>query len=109
MFRSKSLESSQVVGVSTVVELEAQPAIEQSRLRQSFLTALKRWLCEPLVHFLLLGLVLFAAYSYMQRGRGGIESSKQIVLSLDDLRTMDIYFESQWHRQPTPAEFQADR
>ena len=45
--------------------------------------------------------------AYFQRGRGGVESSKQIALSLDDLRTMEMYFESQWHRQPTPAEFQA--
>ena len=89
------------------VVAEAQPATEQSRLRQSFLPTLKRWLREPLVHFLLLGVVLFGAYAYMQRGRGGVESSKQIALSLDDLRTMEMYFESQWHRQPTPAEFQA--
>ncbi len=68
---------------------------------------LKHWLREPLLQFLLLGLLLFAAYAYMQRGRGGVESSKQIAVSLDDLRTMDVYFESQWHRQPTPAEFQA--
>ena len=51
--------------------------------------------------------MLFGVYAYLQRGRGGVESSKQIALSLDDLRTMDMYFESQWHRQPTPAEFQA--
>jgi len=87
------------------VVAEAQPAIE--RPRQSFLPTLKRWLREPLLHFLLLGVMLFAAYAYMQRGRGGVESAKQIALSLDDLRTMDLYFESQWHRQPTPAEFQA--
>ena len=80
------------------VVAEAQPAIEQSRPRQSFLPALKRWSGEPLLHFLLLGLVLFAAYAYMQRGRGGVESSKQIALSMDDLRTMDMYFQSQWHR-----------
>ena len=86
---------------------EAQPTIEQSRLRQSFSPSLKRWLREPLLHFLLLGLMLFAAYTYMQRGRGGVESSKQIALTMDDVRTMDLYFESQWHRQPTPAEFQA--
>jgi peptidyl-prolyl cis-trans isomerase C len=86
---------------------KAQPTIEQSGLRQPFLLIFKRWLREPLLHFLLLGLVLFAAYAYIQRGRGGVESSKQIALSLDDLRTMDMYFESQWHRQPTPAEFQA--
>jgi peptidyl-prolyl cis-trans isomerase C len=38
-----------------------------------------------------------------------VESSRRSrsPFSLDDLRTMDLYFESQWHRQPTPAEFQA--
>ena len=86
---------------------EAQPTMEQSRSRQSFFPSLKRWLREPLVHFLLLGLALFAVYGYMQRGRGGVESSRQIVVSLDELRQMDAYFESQWHRQPTPAEFQS--
>ncbi len=92
---------------SAPVLTEAQPTIEQSRLRQSFFPTLKGWLREPLLHFLLLGVVLFGLYGYFQRGRVGVESSKQIALSLDDLRTMDIYFESQWHRQPTPAEFQA--
>jgi peptidyl-prolyl cis-trans isomerase C len=67
----------------------------------------KRWLREPLLHFLLIGLVLFGAYAFINRGRGGVESSKQIALSMDDLRLMDTYFESQWHRPPTPAEFQA--
>ncbi len=86
---------------------ESQPATNQPRLRQSSPTAFGRWLREPLLHFFLLGFVLFGAYAYFQRGRGGVESSKQIALSLDDLRTMDMYFESQWHRQPTTAEFQA--
>jgi hypothetical protein len=37
----------------------------------------------------------------------GIEPSKQIAITLDDLRSMDAYFESQWHRPPTPVELQA--
>ena len=37
--------------------------------------------------------------------RGGVESSKQIALTLDDLRQLDMYFESQWRRPPTPEEF----
>ena len=77
---------------------------KRRRLRGFFLPALKRWLREPLLHFLLLGVALFAVYGYINRGRAGIESSKQIVLSMDDLRQMDIYFVSQWHRQPTPEE-----
>ena len=70
-------------------------------------TVLLRWLREPLLHFLLLGVALFGVYGYMHRGRGGFESSRQITLSLDELQQMDTYFVSQWHRQPTPAEFQA--
>jgi peptidyl-prolyl cis-trans isomerase C len=67
----------------------------------------KRWLREPLLHFVLIGLLLFGVYAYTNRGRIGIESPRQIVLSLDELRTMTAYFESQWHRPPTPQEFQA--
>jgi parvulin-like peptidyl-prolyl isomerase len=88
------------------VVIEARPANQVSRLHRTF-SALKRWLREPLLHFLLIGLVLFGLYSYINRGRSGLESSKRIVLSLDDLRTMEMFFESQWHRQPTQQEFQA--
>jgi peptidyl-prolyl cis-trans isomerase C len=88
------------------VNVEAQPTVTQGP-DQGLASTLKRWLREPLLHFLVLGMVLFGAYAYFQRGRGGVESSKQIALSLDDLRTMEMYFESQWHRQPTPQEFQA--
>ena len=67
----------------------------------------KRWLREPLLHFLLIGVVLFAIYAYTNRGQIGIESPRQIVLSFDELRTMTAYFQSQWQRPPTPQEFQA--
>jgi peptidyl-prolyl cis-trans isomerase C len=85
---------------------EARPATGHSRLRRS-LSTVKRWLREPLLHFLLIGLLLFGVYAYINRGRIGIESPRQIVLSLDELRTMTAYFESQWHRPATPKEFQA--
>ena len=93
--------------LSVEVVPDEEDVVPQPVHGSSFLPLLKRWSREPLLHFLLLGVVLFGAYAYMQRGRGGVESSKQIALSLDDLRTMDMYFQSQWHRQPTPAEFQA--
>jgi len=48
---------------------------------------------------------MFALHAYTQRGRGGVEPSKQIALTLDDLRQLDMYFESQWQRPPTPEEF----
>src|SRR5271166_77356 len=93
--------------VSVAVVPDEQDSVPQSRRKSSFSPVLKRWLREPLLHFLLLGVALFAVYGYMHRGRGGFESSRQIKLSLDELAQMDMYFESQWHRQPTPAEFQA--
>src|SRR5260370_16358461 len=78
-----------------------------SELRDILFPLLKRWLREPLLHFLLIGLAVFAVYAYMHRGRGGVESSRQIVLSLDELRQMDLFFQSHWHPQPNPADFQA--
>ncbi len=68
---------------------------------------LKQWLREPLLHFLLIGAALFALYAYVQHGRIGVASSHQIVLTLDDIRQMDIYWVAQWHRQPTPQELAA--
>jgi len=95
------------MSIPPVADVEAQPATEGLGRRQWFLPAIKRWLREPLVYFLLIGLVLFVLYGYMHRGLGGVDPSKQIALTLDDLRQMDMYFVSQWHRQPTPEEFQA--
>jgi len=65
----------------------------------------RRLLREPLLHFLLLGVALFVASHYLERGRGGIEPSKQIQLTLDDVRQLDLVFQSQWRRPPTPDEF----
>ena len=95
------------MSASPVVSVEFHAATEGSGSRQWFPLAIKRCLREPLLHFLLIGIVLFAVYAYVHRGRGGVESSRQIALSLDELQQMEMYFESQWHRQSTPAELQA--
>jgi peptidyl-prolyl cis-trans isomerase C len=65
---------------------------------------MKRLLREPLVHFLLLGAVLFGVYAYVELGRGGAEQSKQIRLTIDDFSQMVLIFRSQWRRDPTPEE-----
>jgi peptidyl-prolyl cis-trans isomerase C len=67
----------------------------------------KPWLREPLLQFLLLGATMFAANTWLNRGRGGVEVSRQIALTLDDLRQIDLAFQSQWRRQPTADEFTA--
>lgn len=83
---------------------DAQPAEKNSGLGVRFFDIFKRALHEPLVHFLLIGLSLFVLYGYMSRGQSG-DVNHQIVISLDDIRQLDISFVSQWHRQPTPEEF----
>lgn len=88
-------------------DFESRSVLESSRSHLTFAAVVKRLLREPLVHFLLIGMVLFAVYGYIHRGRIEVETSKQIVLTLDELRQMNMYFASQWHRQPTPEEFQA--
>src|SRR5271165_3811673 len=84
---------------------KTRPAAPDAVVRVRIWTAFVRLGSEPLVHFLLIGLALFLIYSWMHRGISGVAPARQIALTLDDLRTMDIYFESQWHRQPTPEEF----
>jgi peptidyl-prolyl cis-trans isomerase C len=78
--------------------------VPASRVASFIVNPMKRVLREPLIHFLLIGAVLFAASGYMQRGRGGVESSKQIQLTVDDLRQLVILFQSQWRREPTAQE-----
>jgi peptidyl-prolyl cis-trans isomerase C len=104
MFLFKS--SSRLLVNEVPIMNDVQPATAHSQLRRS-LSTVKRWLREPLLHFLIIGLVLFGFYAYINRGRSGTASPKQIGLSFDELRTMTAYFESQWHRPPTSQEFQA--
>ena len=92
---------------STEIVPDKQGNILESQPKRSFGGTFKRWFREPLLHFLLIGALLFGIYSYINRGRMGTEPSKQIIVSMEDLRVMETYFESQWHRPPSPAEFQA--
>ena len=65
--------------------------------------AMKKLLREPLVHFLLMGAALFAAYIFLQPGRDDA-NSKQIRLSLGEINATRMLFQSQWNRAPTAEE-----
>ena len=73
-----------------------------SRVASFIVNPMKRVLREPLIHFLLIGAVLFAVDHYVQPARGAAPSSKQIQLSLDDLGQLMMLFQAQWRRPPTP-------
>jgi hypothetical protein len=67
---------------------------------------MKRLLREPLIHFLLIGAVLFGLHSFTESGRPATVSSKEIRLSLDEINQLTLLFQSQWRRPPTPQELQ---
>jgi hypothetical protein len=66
-----------------------------------------RWrsfLREPLLHFVLLGMALFAVSRFVKPAADRAAPSRQIVLTLDDLRQLQIGFAAQWQRAPTEQE-----
>jgi peptidyl-prolyl cis-trans isomerase C len=83
---------------------EARPSAASRGPARPSSSALRRWLREPLVHFLALGLALFAVYALVNRGPARTPTSHQIVLTVDDLRQLQIGFAAQWQRPPTAEE-----
>lgn len=63
---------------------------------------MKRWLREPLVHFLLLGAALFLWYEW--RGGGGSSGSTRIALGSGQIEHLAAGFERTWQRPPGEAE-----
>jgi parvulin-like peptidyl-prolyl isomerase len=66
---------------------------------------MKRLLHEPLVHFLLIGGVLFAIHSVTLAGSATTAASREIRLSYNELAQLVLVFKSQWRREPTAEEF----
>ena len=66
-----------------------------------------RLLREPLLHFLLIGALLFGLYGLAPPGPlTAVAPSKEIRLSLDEINQLTQLFQSQWRRAPTPQELQ---
>jgi parvulin-like peptidyl-prolyl isomerase len=66
-----------------------------------------RLLREPLLHFLLIGALLFGLYGLAPPGPAtSVAPSKEIRLSLDEINQLTQLFQSQWRRLPTPQELQ---
>ena len=64
----------------------------------------RRWLREPLLHFLLIGLGLFALYRMLNPAAVEQENRSRIELTDDDLRQLELGWMAQWRRPPTPEE-----
>jgi peptidyl-prolyl cis-trans isomerase C len=64
---------------------------------------MRRWLREPLVQFLGLGLLLFLVHGILRRPTQAAKPNR-ITLTAADLQQLDISFTAQWQRRPTPEE-----
>jgi parvulin-like peptidyl-prolyl isomerase len=67
---------------------------------------MKRLLREPLIHFLLIGALLFGLYGLMPSAGPATAASKQIRLSQGEIAQLTLLFQSQWRRPPTPQELE---
>jgi hypothetical protein len=67
---------------------------------------MKRLLREPLIHFLLIGALLFGLYGLMPSAGPATAASKQIRLSQGEITQLTLLFQSQWRRPPTPQELE---
>ena len=65
---------------------------------------MKRLLKEPLLHFLLLGAVLFAAHGLLARGAGS--EPGRIVVTQGQIESMALLFSRTWQRPPSDEELQ---
>lgn len=68
---------------------------------------LNRCLQEPLLHFLLIGALLFGVYAWVNRDSPGTEDSHQIVLTEDDLLQMQLTWRAQGRPEPTAEQMQS--
>ncbi len=75
--------------------------------RTSVVRAARSAARDPLVHFLVLGLVMFGVYQALQPDAERAGPPTEIRFTVDDLAQLVIGFEAQWNRPPTQAEFNA--
>lgn len=65
---------------------------------------LNRWLREPLLLFLVIGLVMFIVYQVLNPDSGQGDRLSKIELTADDLRQLEVAFAAKWQRPPSPQE-----
>lgn len=68
---------------------------------------MKKLLREPVFHFALLGIALFAYFSVVNDGAPEVGQSDQIVITDADIRQLIEQHKSVWRRPPTPQELTA--
>lgn len=95
------------IGTAPASHSAAAPHGGAPAVRVAALASRARWLLrEPLLHFLLIGVALFAVYAATRDGRSDAASSHEIRLTLDEIGQLVALFRAQWQRDPTADELQ---
>jgi len=68
---------------------------------------LSRLARDPLLHFVVLGALLFAAYSWVGPGRGADRREDRIVIDQAQLDHLEAMWRAQWKRDPAPGDVAA--
>ena len=68
------------------------------------MSLLARLVREPLLHFLLIGGVVFGAFAYLNPSTPANSDDSRIEITLQDLQQMVAQFKVTWRRPPTEAE-----
>lgn len=90
------------------IEKQATPAGDNPGDRSPQPSLLTRILREPLLHFVVLGALLFGLYFAVNGGStiASTQQEKQIQVSAADVEFLQTTWEQQWGRSPTPNELQ---
>ncbi len=65
---------------------------------------MKKWLREPLLHFLLIGAALFLFYGFQNDGY--VDQSNRIVISKADISRLEMLWEKKWQQPPSQIELE---
>lgn len=68
-------------------------------------TGWRRWIAEPLVHFLVLGVLLFAGHGVWQSARDS--KANTILVDPEEMERRAVFFAGENQRNPTEEELQA--
>lgn len=85
--------------------VESEPHGSQIGAKPSPLA--RRWLREPLLHFLVAGALVFAIYERASPAANRVDRTDQITLTKDDLRQLAVHWIAQGRPPPTADEMRA--
>jgi peptidyl-prolyl cis-trans isomerase C len=96
------------VKVQELLDRPVEESVVSDKIQDSTVQAqpslLRRWSREPLLQFILIGLVLFVGYSLLHPKSEATSESNVIVLTPDDLLQMSVTSLAQGRPAPTPEQ-----